>query len=102
MADWFLGQYLSNRTGNEPRDSTRDKIWAALRYLIMVGFLVVIVVFVDQEPVGAFATALGGALLASAIVNVALVPAPERKDTLNAIWAVLGIALLAYGIPQLG
>jgi hypothetical protein len=34
-------------------------------------------------------------------VNVALVPAPDRKDALNAIWAVLGIALLVYGIPQL-
>jgi hypothetical protein len=102
MADWFLGQYLSNRTGDSPRDTTRDKVWAALRYLIMVGFLVVIVVFVDEKPVGAFTTALGGALLASAIVNVLLVPAPERKDALNAIWAVAGIALLAYGITQLG
>jgi hypothetical protein len=102
MADWFLGQYLSNRTGDGPRDTTRDKLWVALRYLILVAFIIGGVLLVNQDPAGGFATALGGALLASAIVNVLLVPASERKDALNAIWAVAGIALLAYGISQLG
>jgi hypothetical protein len=102
MADWFLGQYLSNRTGDSTGDTTRDKIWAALRYLILVGFLVTIVVFVDQDPVGAFTVALGGALLAAAVVNVLLIPTSERKDALNALWAVAGIALLAIGITQFG
>ena len=102
MTDWFLGQYLSNRTGDGPRDTTRDKVWAVLRVIILFGAIYVGVALVNEDPGGGFAAALGGALLASAIVNVALIPRAERKDALNAIWAVLGIALLLYGIPQLG
>lgn len=101
MADWFLGQYLSNRTGDGPRDTPRDKIWAALRYVILIGAIIGGVLLVNEDPAGGSATALGGALLATALVNVVLVPAPERKDVLNAVWGVAGIALLAYGIPQL-
>jgi hypothetical protein len=101
MSQTFLGQYLSNRTGEGPRDTTRDKIWVALRYLILVATIIGGVLLVNEDPAGGSATALGGALLATAIVNVLLVPAPERKDALNAIWAVVGIALLAYGITQL-
>ena len=102
MADTFLGQYLSNRTRTAPIDPTKEKIWMALRYLVMVGFLVTFLIFVDTDPSAAFLIALGGALLASALVNVVLLPSGERRDGLNAIWVALGIAGLAGGIALFG
>ena len=102
MDQYFLGQYLSNRTSTGPRDSTNDKIWLALRYLILVGFFIALITLVDRDPAGAFLAALGGALLASALVNVAWVPKAERRDELNAIWAVAGIAGLVAGLMLLG
>ena len=102
MDQSFLGQYLSNRTSAGPRETTRDKVWLALRYLILLGFFVALVILVDQDPSGGFLAALGGALLASAIVNVALVPGSERNDALNGIWAVAGIGLLVAGVALLG
>ena len=102
MDQYFLGQYLSNRTSTGPRDSTNDKIWLALRYLILIGFLIAVVTLADRDPAGAFLSALGGALLASALVNVGWVPKAERRDELNAIWAVAGIAALVAGLMLLG
>ena len=102
IADTFLGQYLSNRTRTAPIDPTREKVWLALRYLIMIGFLVTFLILVDTDPSAAFLIALGGALLASALVNVALLPTGERRDGLNAIWAALGLAGLVGGIAILG
>ena len=102
MGQYFLGQYLSNRTAGAPRDTTRDKIWAALRYLIILGFVIAVVTLLDgTSPGGGFMAALGGALLASALVNFALVPREERKDGLNVLWAVAGLILLALGVAAL-
>lgn len=98
MPTSFLGQYLSNRRPDTQPDSTNDKVWVALRYLILVGFFIGIVSLVDRDPGGGFLVSLGGALLASALVNVLLLPKPQRRDELNALWAVAGIAGLVSGL----
>ena len=98
MPTSFLGQYLSDRRPDVQPDSTKDKAWMVLRYLILLGFFIGIVTQVDRNPGGGFLVSLGGALLASAVVNVLLLPKPQRRDGLNAIWAVGGITALVAGL----
>lgn len=94
----FLGQHLSERWFDKGSpDPLRRRVWLAVRYVALVASVIVAGVLFDRSPGGALLVGLGGALAASGLIDLLILPPDERSPRTVALLIGAGAALLLLG-----